>query len=747
MLLSDPGSSRPALCRNRRDLSAGFLRIPHDLNKKLQTADSQDEVRNWLSIRRRANVIRGKKRLIGVRRCSMRASYALAWFAITALVAGPSRGDQSQSELANHSLQDLMNIRVTSVSKTEQKLSQTASAVFVITQEDIARSGARNIPDLLRMVPGVDVAQINANRWAISVRGFNKLFSNSLLVLVDGRSVYTESFGGVFWDQLNMPLEDIERIEVIRGPGGAVWGANAVNGVINIITKKAAETKGAMVRAGGGTIGLAFGTVQYGGDLKGSTQYRAFLKYFNYGNSPNAVGQNGGDGWHSLLGGFRSDTAATQRDDLMVQGNLFSNRENSPTVTLPSIFSPALVPVNYPMNMSGGFLQGMWKHEISGQSNTSLELSYDHYQRNDGLNDGRGTLDINFQHEYRGWTRQTFVWNAEFRRTTSYAPGNFTMSFVPPGLTTHLFSLAAQDEIAVIPDRLFLTGGIRVEHNHYTGWNAMPSGRVAWMPTDRQMVWAAISDSVRTPSQVDAGFRANLGSFTPPGGPLFLTSFEGNPDINDESLMAYEFGYRTAVSDRLSFDLASYYNQYEHLVADDLGTPYFESTPFPPHMVLPLTNENAMHGETHGIEAWTSWKVTHRWMLSPGYAFEAIHMHGITNAGPLSVNLAEKSSPTHSAQLRSHVSLPHGFSWDASSYFEDSVVGYQFIEGSAVPRKIPSYTRVDSQLSWQFSEGCRLSVVGQNLVQDHHMEFIDWTQSAGTNLVKRSAYMEFTARF
>jgi iron complex outermembrane receptor protein len=688
-----------------------------------------------------------RKRLMRSYPYSKSIGFALACCAMASLITHPTRADQPQSDLANASLQDLMNIRVTSVSKTEQKLSQTASAIFVITQDDIARSGARNIPDLLRMVPGVDVAQINASKWAISVRGFNKLFSNSVLVLVDGRSVYTESFGGVFWDQLDMPLEDIERIEVIRGPGGSVWGANAVNGVINIITKKASETKGARITGGGGTIGQAFGTIQYGGDLKQSTQYRAFMKYSNYGNLPNAVGQNGGDGWHSLLGGLRSDTAVTAHDSLMVQGNLFNVRESLPTAQLPSIFSPALVPVDISFNISGGFIQGMWKHSYSELSNSSLEISYDHYQRNDGLDDGRGTLDINFQDEYAGWTRQKFIWTAEFRRTNSYAPGNFTLSFVPPGLTTHLFSIAAQDEIAIVPDRLFLTGGIRAEHDHYTGWNVMPSVRAAWIPGRNQTVWAAISDSVRSPSQVDAGFRANLGSFTPPGGPLFLTSFIGNPKIDDERLIAYEFGYRTAVSDRVSFDLASYYNDYDHLIDYYIGTPYFESTPPPPHMVLPLTNDNAMRGETHGIEAWTSWKATDWWTLSPGYAFEAIHMHGITNAGPLSVNLAEHSSPTHSAQLRSHVSLPHGLSWDVSAYFANSLVGYEFIDGSAIPQKIPSYTRLDSQLSWRFLEGCRLSIVGQNLAQDHHVEFIDWTQSAGTNLVKRSAYLEFAARF
>ena len=281
---------------------------------------------------------------------------------ILCALALPTWPQEKSTDLAAVSLEDLMNMKVISVSKTEQTLARTASAVFVITQEDIRRSGALNIPDLLRMVPGVNVAQINGNNWAVSIRGFNKRFSTGVLVLVDGRSVYTSSFAGVFWDVLDLPLEDVERIEVIRGPGGSVWGANAVNGIINIITKKASDTPGSMVVTGGGNIQQGFGTVQYGGHLGGSTHYRAFTKYFNNADFPDASGQDGGDGWHSLRGGFRADSTLTPTDTLMVQGDLYSVRESSPTVILPSITSPALVPINFPFNLTGGFVQGVWQH-------------------------------------------------------------------------------------------------------------------------------------------------------------------------------------------------------------------------------------------------------------------------------------------------------------------------------------------------------------------------------------------------
>jgi len=631
-----------------------------------------------------------------------------------------------------------MNIEVTSVSRTEQKLSRTASAIFVITQDDIAHSHATNIPDLLRMVPGVDVAQINGNITALSIRGFNLRFADKLLVLVDGRSVYSPAFGGVFWDMLDLPLEDIARIEVIRGPGGSIWGGNAVNGVINIITKKASETHGALVVAGGGNANQGFETTQYGGEVAKSTDYRVYTKYFNNGHFPNATGQDGGDGWHTLQGGFRTDTALSPKDTLMFQGNMYSVREGSPTETFPSITSPGLVNIELPVNATGGFLQGVWNRVYSPRSDTSLQVAYDQYERNDQLGENRRTLYLEFK-DHLGWgTRQNIVWGLTYRDSDSTAHGSLYISLTPASLNTQLVDALVQDEIAIVPDRVYLTAGTILEHNYYTGFNLMPSARVVWTPGPNQALWAAISDAVRVPNEIDTALRTNVASFSLPGSPLNVISIVGNPRAEDQPLIAYELGYRRTIRDRLSIDFSAYYNNYDHLETIEPGPIFLENTPPPPHVVFSSTFGNLMHGETHGLEAAANWKVTNRWTLSPGYAFERIHMHLDPASLDLgSVGLAQGSSPVHSAQLRSRLTMPHALSWDASTYFVNRLTD---------PREA-AYTRLDTGLTWQFTEHASLSIVGQNLLKDLHQEFADYTGTVRSTLIKRSAYIQFTGRF
>jgi iron complex outermembrane recepter protein len=470
-----------------------------------------------------------------------------------------------QSDLTDRSLEDLMNIKVTSVSKTEQTLSRTASAVFVITAEDIRRSGASNIPDLLRMVPGMDVAQINANTWAISARGLNGRFSNELLVLVDGRNVYTPTFGGVFWDVLDMPLEDIERIEVIRGPGGTIWGANAVNGVINIITCRASETRGGMVVAGGGNLDQGFGTVQYGGGLGKNTDYRVFAKYFNQDHMPGLNGQEGGDGWHLLRGGFRTDSMLSAKDTLMLQGDIYTGEEGNPASFLPSITSPGPQNIDLIVPLSGGFLQSDWKHVFSARSDTTLQISFDRYKRDDELRDERGTLAVDFQHHFAWGTRQDLVWGANYRNTDSHTDGGLEFSLNPPNVNMQLFSMFIQDEIALVPDKLYLTLGARLDHNYYTGFNVLPSARVAWKPNTRHMFWAAVSQANRTPAETDTASRLNFAGFTGPGGVPTLAALLGNPHFDDEALTAYDVGYRTSILHSLSIDLAPWFRDGSEL--------------------------------------------------------------------------------------------------------------------------------------------------------------------------------------
>ncbi len=634
-------------------------------------------------------------------------------------------------------IEDLMNIKVTSVSRAEEKLSRTASAVFVIGPDDIRESGALNIPDLLRMVPGVDVAQLTSNTWAISVRGFNGRFSNKLLVLLDGRAAYTPTIGGTFWDVLNLPLEDIERIEVIRGPGGSVWGANAVDGVINIITKKADETHGGLVAAGGGNVDQGFGTVQYGGTLAKKIDYRIYTKYQNEGQTPNAVGQAGGDAWHLQSGGFRADTSLSKSDALTVQGNIYSGQENVPATHLVSISSPIPQFTDAPANLSGGYIQSVWNHTFSARTGTTLEFSYDTYQRNDALREGRKTANADFQEHFSWARRQNILWGLAIRYTSSRSEGNFFVSLSPPSAKDYLFSSFVQDEIVLIPDRLYLTLGTKLERNYYTGWIAIPSARIAWQINGQHMLWAAYSRPIRTPDETDEALQSNVAEFTGPGGLPALIEIEGNPNSINEILTTYEMGYRTTISRRLSIDFAAYYNDYKSQQTTEPGMPFLDSAPSP-HLIVPMIFGNLMFGEAHGFEISTKWKITDRWSLIPSYAFEEIHMHTEPSSqDTTSAATAEGSSPRHSAQLRSRVTLSHGLEWNASAYFVDRIPS----------ENIPSYTRLDTQIAWNWNEEGTFSIVGQNLQQDRHFEFQDYLHSIDANQAKRSVYAMIRWRF
>ena len=679
---------------------------------------------------------RGRVRAQWRTRCPRILRRGMLAAAAALLMTVPLWPQAAPKDLGEKSIEDLMNIEVTSVSKTEHTISRTAAAIFVITEEEIRRSNALNIPDVLRMVPGIDVAQINANTWAITARGLNGRFSNELLVLLDGRSVYTPTFDGVLWDVLDLPLEDIERIEVIRGPGASVWATNAVNGVVNIITKKASDTSGAMVAAGGGTVEQGFGTLQYGGSIGKATTYRGYTKYSNQDHFPNAIGQDGGDGWNLASAGFRTDTVFSSKDVLTVEGELYGGREGNPLFVTTSITSPRVLG-HMEVNVGGGFVQAIWNHSYSSSSGTSLELSYDDYQRGDELGESRGTFDIAFQHHFSWGERQSFVWGVEYRYSDSHAPGSQLVSVDPAHAQIQMFSSFLQDEVVLVPDRVFLTVGTKLERSYYNGWDVQPSARVAWTPTARQTLWAAIADVVRTPSEIDNSIVNNIGGFTGADGPVAVRIL-GNPDLGNERTITYEAGYRMSLGDRLSFDFSAYYNDHSNQQTTEPGTPFPESAPAPPHLVLPLTYANLLHGESHGFEIATNWKVASRWTVSPGYAFEQIHVHlDPTSRDTSSVSEAEGSSPINSAQLRSHLALPRNFSWDTSVYFV----------GRLTDPVIASYTRLDSGLTWQWNKKSSLSVVGQNLARNLHEEYIDSTGSAATTQIKRSIYGKFTWQF
>src|SRR5271165_832641 len=402
--------------------------------------------------------------------------------AAIAFLSGLSGLAQQPKDLSQASLEDLMNIQVTSVSKKEQSLSKAGAAVFVITQEDIRRSGATNIPDLLRMVPGVNVARMSANTWAISIRGFNDSFADKVLVLIDGRSVYNPITSGVSWDQQDVPLEDIERIEVIRGPGGTVWGANAVNGVINIISKHSKATQGGLVVAGTGSGQSADGLVQYGGSAGGDGSYRVFGRYFRDDSAALANGIHGDDGWHGSHAGFRSDWDLSGHDTLMVQGDYFGTSEGQTLTTLISNQLPNLYTFNDKIAVETHDVLGKWTHGFSNGSEATLQLYYDHVRRNgEGAVEFLDTGDLDFQYHFRIGSRQDVVAGVGYRLNDQGLRPGYTISFDSGHRVDNLFNTFVQDEIR-LAGSLALTVGSKLEHNSYTGFEYELSAQLVWTP-------------------------------------------------------------------------------------------------------------------------------------------------------------------------------------------------------------------------------------------------------------------------
>lgn len=631
-----------------------------------------------------------------------------------------------------------MNVEVTSVSKHEQLLSQTAAAIFVISQEDIRRSGATNIPDLLRMVPGLYVAQINASTWAICARGFNGRFSNELLVMVDGRTVYSATFGGVFWDTLDLPLSDIERIEVVRGPGGSVWGANAVNGVINVITKKTAETLGTKIEAGVGNVDQGFATLEHSGHIGDSATYRVFTKYQNSVGFPNLDGHQGLDGWHQLRGGFRSDATLSPRDSLSVQGDIYSAREGVQSMAILSLASPQPVTVNSQQNLSGGFLQSTWNHGFSSKSDTTLVASYQRYDRTELVDENSSSFDLDFQHNLSLGERQELVWGFAYRYISAYSDGSLFASFNPRNRSLSLYSGFFQYQIGLAANRVHLTLGTKLVHNYYTGFAAIPTARAAWTPDQTNTVWAAVSRALRTPADSDVIVRYNSGGYIQPDGTPVVFSAFGNPNLKNEAVLSYEFGYRALLYKNLSLDVAAYFNNYTNQITVEPGTPFMESSPAPTHLVVPFMEKNLMTATTRGIEVFANWKPTNWWTLSPGFSFEHIHRRlDSSSHDPAALTAPDEDSPGTSAQLRNHMAFSHGVSWDTS---------IAFTERLSSPA-IPSYTRLDTGLTWQWKEHFTVGAFGQNLIQGRHLEFTSTEGTTTSSYVPRSGYVKLTWHF
>lgn len=627
------------------------------------------------------------------------------------------RANAGNKDYFDMTLEELMNVQVTSASKKAQQLSDVAAAVFVINQEDIKRSGATSIPEALRMAPGLEVSRIDASKWAVSARGFNGRFSNKLLVLIDGRSVYTLAFSGVYWENQDLMLEDIERIEIIRGPGAALWGANAVNGVINIITKHSADTKGGLLTAGRGTKEQGFGSVRYGAYLGKDTTGRVYFKGFNRGDFKLLDGQDAHDNFNNLQGGFRIDSNLTTEDSLTVSADAFTSeiREN---LTFADLNAPSFTKkVIDTTRVSGGNLRSNFKHTISPTSSYALQFYYDIYKRLQPFdNETRQTVDIELQHNFQANSWNEIVWGMSYR----YMDGEHTFpmpdifSLQNPNPKNHYFSLFAKDEIPLMDDELWLTLGSKFEHNDFTGFEIQPTARLLWAPNDQHRFWGAISRAVRTPSIIDNSLSLTS-SFIPQPTPnpttdpkpTIATVVTGSPNFKAEELLAFELGYRFNLSKSLSLDSTVFYNDYNSLRLLSQGIP----TPQSGFINLPLIVNNTGGGHTKGFETSLVWQMLDWWRWDVTYSYIDTHLKS-------NQFLQETLSPKHKTSIRSVITPWHDITLDLWLRYTDNT-SFFTVTG---PFLVPSYVTMDVRLAWKPIKNIEFSLIGQNLLDSYHLE-------------------------
>jgi iron complex outermembrane receptor protein len=590
--------------------------------------------------------------------------------------------DSAARALKQLSIEQLMNLEVTSVSKRPERLAQTASAIQVITQDDIRRSGASSLPEALRLASNLQVAQVDSRQWAISARGFNSTTANKLLVLIDGRTIYTPLFSGVFWDAQHVPLADIDRIEVISGPGATLWGANAVNGVINVITKDAKDTPGLLLSGGGGTELRGFGTTRYGGSLGSTVRYRVYGTGFDRDPTVLPSGQDATDDWHLGQGGFRADWDASTVSHVTLQGDLYDGRIGQATAG--------------DIDVNGGNVVAKWSRTISDASALTAQLYYDRTHRNipGTFGEDLDVYDLDLQHQTRLGARHDLVWGLGYRLINDRIANTAGLAFLPAHVARQWFTGFVQDEIALVPDQLHLALGTKIEHNDYTGFEIQPSGRVNWTLSPAATLWAAVSRAVRTPSRIDREL------FVPGQPPYFLA---GGPGFHSEREMAYELGYRHQQGS-LALSLATFYSRYHGLRSLEQVNP-----PAP----APIVIGNGQDGESYGAELTAAYVLTSGWRVWAGYTELRVHIWPNPGSTDTSRGLTESQAPDRQFFVHSSIDLPARLKLDA---------GLRAI-GRIARRQVPAYEELNAKLTWRPAPKLDLSIVGQNLLNPRHLEF------------------------
>ena len=643
----------------------------------------------------------------------------------------PTSKDGTQDhrqDLKSLTLEQLGNVEVTTQSKEPTQIWDTPAAIYVLTGEDIRRSGATSIPDALRLVPGVNVARVNGSRnWAVGIRGFGDQFSKYVLVLVDGRSIYTPLFGGVLWTVDNVMLEDIERIEVIRGPGGTIWGADAVNGVINIITKNSQNTEGTLLSTGGGNVDQNTEDLRYGAAHKTwtwRTDAFGFIRApeFHIDNQPNYDWSRFGQA------GFRADRAVGP-SEVTIQGDAywgkFGDAQSLSTYTPPASY------ISYQStNVSGGNLLARWRRKFSNRSDIYLQSFWSHEHRiGSNFGEDRDTFDVDFLHRLGATRFQQFTYGLGMRISPSTVTQTVpTDTFIPLHKTDSIYSAFLQEELRLIPNKLSLSLGSKFEHNNYTGFEYQPNGRLLFTPTQKFSAWASVSRAVRTPDRVDEDIQVDVFAIA---SPLIFARVIGNHDLEAERLVAYEGGVRTLLRPRLYVDGAGFYNAYRNLIAQSAPTiSLAPDPPFPPSAFLfTIQYVNGIHGTTDGFEIAPDVQASSFWRIRAGYSYLDINLKdepGFTDT--VTLKTLRGSSPSQQAFIQSLINLPHHFEFDQSFRYVDSLHA----------QAVRAYTTADARIGWNPLKSLSLSVNGQNLFQPHHAEFgID---PSPTVQIKRGIY-------
>jgi iron complex outermembrane receptor protein len=628
---------------------------------------------------------------------------------LAGVCSAQEKTEGNASLLKSLSLEELSKIEITSVSKESNPVFRTAAAVYVLTREDIRRSGATTIPDLLRLVPGVEVAQIDSGKWAIGIRGFQGRLSKSVLVLIDGRSVYTPLFAGVYWEAQDTPIESIDRIEVIRGPGGTIWGANAVNGVINIITMSAQQTRGAQVTALGGNVEQGTVSAAYGA---GSDQlsYRVFGKGFTRGPQFHPDGRNFDD-WRRVLGGFRLDWNPNSRDSVNVIGNAYDSTVGT-QLGISTFAPPRIVNTDGNAYLAGQNIVAGWRRALQGGGDLQVRGYFDRTSRDDlNYKEVRNTVDLDFI-LHKPIERHDLTWGAGLRISPStFSQKVPTVDFLPHRQTYSIYSAFAQDNISIVPDRLTVAIGSKFEYNTFSGFEFQPSVRFAWTPSDRQTLWGAFTRAVRTPSRIEDGFK--FSALIVPSLPLFVR-LVGDGAFEPEKLMGYELGYRLKVFKTGFFSINSYYNRSDDLLSVESTGTAPESSPSPAHLVLPLLLRNGLQAQTAGVEFTSVWDLRSWWRLRGSYSF----MHLDAKRKPGSIDLStvgqlEGDSPRHSTVVQNFFTLSRSV---------EMTITYRYV--SALPdQKVQSYSTGDVRLGKRLGRHFEIAVVGRNLLQPSHFEY------------------------